>query len=166
LAEGVSGSADYAKTILKRITGQEHPCIFCSILAGESPGSFVYRDELVSVIMDLYPITHGHLLIIPNTHAASMHEVEPEVAARMMHVAQRIARGMSDDSFGCDGYNLFLANGGAGHQDVFHVHLHVIPRYHGDGFGFILPEGYPQEAERDELNRLASQITGLLSDAP
>jgi histidine triad (HIT) family protein len=137
-------------------------CIFCEILAGDAPGSFVYRDAQVAVFMDVYPLTLGHMLVIPVQHAASIAEVKPPVAGLMFHQAQRLGRALMRSDLGCDGYNFFLANGGAAGQDVFHTHLHVIPRYHADGFDFVLPPNYPQVADRIDLDRQAAQLARTL----
>lgn len=162
LSGPVAGSSDYALRILEDIA-HPPPCIFCQIVAGGAAGSFVYRDDHISAFMDLYPVTRGHLLIVPNAHAEQIHAVPPDVAGHMLHVAQRIAAGLPATTLGCDGYNLFVANGGASGQDIFHVHLHVIPRYHGDGFGFNFPDGYPQQAARAVLDHLAGQIAACVA---
>jgi diadenosine tetraphosphate (Ap4A) HIT family hydrolase len=140
----------------------DRSCIFCKILAGEAPGSFVYRDAQVAVLMDIYPLTPGHMLIISVQHAASIAAVDPSVAGLMFQSAQALGRAVMRSGLGCDGYNFFLANGGVAGQDVFHAHLHVIPRYHADGFDFVLPPHYPQEAARAVLDRQAAMLARAL----
>ena len=157
------GDAQPAANLLQSIAAGNAPCLFCQILAGELPASFIYRDEQVAVFMDLYPVTPGHLLIIPTQHAADLTDVAPDVAARMMRVAQSLGGALAASDLGCDGYNLFLANGGAAGQDIFHVHLHILPRYHGDGFGFRFPPHYPQEADRALLDRQAMTLGDILT---
>lgn len=137
-------------------------CIFCAILAGKAPGSFVYRDAQVAVFMDAYPLTRGHMLIVPIQHTASIGDVAPTVAGLMFQKAQALGHALMHSELQCDGYNFFLANGGAAGQDVFHAHLHVIPRYHGDGFGFTLPPNYPQETARNVLDRQAAMLAQML----
>ena len=89
----------------------------------------------VAAFMDVRPVTEGHALVIPLEHWATMDKVPELVAGRMMSVAGRVARALSD-VVRMEGYNLFVANGEHAGQEVFHVHLHVLPRYRGDGFGF------------------------------
>ncbi len=152
-----------AQALLRRCAANTDPCIFCSILEGRAPASFIYRDGAVAAFMDLYPVTLGHLLIIPVAHAASLDQVEPEVAEQIMKLAQRLGKAITSSNLGNDGFNLFLANGGAAGQDVFHVHLHILPRFHGDGFGFRFPEHYPREAERELLDQQAAHFRDLLT---
>src|SRR5690349_1091404 len=114
----------------------EKECIFCKILAGEAEGSFVYRDEVCSAFMDIQPINPGHLVVIPNRHAASLAELKEEEGAQLFRVAQRLAAALRQSGVECEGVNFLLADGEAAMQEVFHVHLHALPRYAGDGFGF------------------------------
>ena len=108
--------------------------------------------------MDLFPVVPGHMLVIPRQHVESIAELDYDVATDMMKKAQELGRAVMQSDLGADGFGLMQFNGGAAGQDVFHVHLHVIPRYHGDGFGFKFPPGYPEEAERSELDRIAQRI--------
>lgn len=132
-------------------------CIFCDILGGSVTGSFVYRDDLVTAFMDIRPVTEGHTLIIPNEHFVTMDEVPEEIAGRMNAVSSRISSALKE-AVRMDGYNLFVANGEEAGQEVFHVHLHVIPRYRGDGFGFKFPEGYGRIEGREKLDELAEKL--------
>jgi diadenosine tetraphosphate (Ap4A) HIT family hydrolase len=116
-----------------------------AILAGKAPASFIYRDDSDVPIMDLYPVNPRALLIIPTCACRILSKVDPTVAAHIMELAQRLGRAVSASSLGCDGFNLFLANGGAAGQDIFHAHLHILkPRFHGTVSVFasqgIIPE--------------------------
>ena len=113
----------------------EPDCIFCDILAGAARASFVHRDELVSAFLDIRPVTPGHLLVIPNQHVVYTHHLPDATADRLFAVARRLARSLRQtDAVRADGINLFVADGEAAEQEVFHAHLHVIPRFPGDGF--------------------------------
>ena len=133
-------------------------CIFCKILAGELEVSLIYRDETCAAFMDIQPINPGHLLVIPIRHAAYLSELKEEEGAHIFSVAQRLAAALRSSGVKCEGVNLFLADGEAAMQEVFHVHLHVIPRYGGDGFGLKFPRTYFQRPERKELNDVAEKI--------
>jgi histidine triad (HIT) family protein len=137
-------------------------CVFCSILAGELPVSTVYQDDVCTAFMDIQPVTPGHLLVIPNDHATYLADLDAETGAHMFRVAQRMAEALRRSGLRCEGVNLFLANGEVAGQDVFHVHLHAIPRFRGDGFGLKLPPDYHQRPPRDELDRVAKQIREAL----
>jgi histidine triad (HIT) family protein len=137
-------------------------CVFCDILAGTMPSSQVYQDEICSAFMDIQPVNPGHLLVIPNRHAANLSELVEDTGAHMFRVAQRIAQAVRASGVRCEGINLFLADGEVAGQDVFHVHLHVIPRYRGDGFGFRFGPTYGQRPPRPELDANAQKIRGAL----
>ncbi|MGI8508323.1 MAG: HIT family protein [Gemmatimonadaceae bacterium] len=133
-------------------------CVFCRILAGEIPGSFVYRDELCAAFVDIQPVNPGHLLVIPTRHAAHLADLDPPTAGHLMEVAQRLAAALRTSGLRCEGVNLFLADGEAAMQEVFHVHLHVFPRFAGDGFGLRFGPDYLKLPPRDALEAAAAQI--------
>ena len=138
-------------------------CSFCAILAGDSEATFVWRDDLVSAFMDIQPINAGHILLVPNTHASALADVPAETAARLMQAAQRLAQALRESGLRCDGVSLFLADGEAAGQDVFHTHLHVFPRYRGDGFGLRLGPDYLNRPSRPELDRVGQLIRSALA---
>ena len=137
-------------------------CIFCRILAGELPGTFVHRDEHVAAFMDIQPVNPGHLLVIPTRHAPYLADLDAPTAGRVMQVAQRLAAALRGSGLPCEGVNLFLADGEAAMQEVFHVHLHVFPRFRGDGFGLRFGPQYTQLPPRAALEAAAAQIRGAL----
>jgi diadenosine tetraphosphate (Ap4A) HIT family hydrolase len=136
-------------------------CLFCGIVEGNVEGSRVYADERVLAFLDIQPITTGHTLVVPRAHGASLAEIEPEDGAALMRAAMVVADGLRRSGLPCEGVNLFLADGEAAGQEVFHVHLHVIPRFAGDGFGIRFPPDYRMR-ERAELDQTAEQIRGAL----
>ncbi|MCD6494438.1 HIT family protein [Candidatus Bipolaricaulota bacterium] len=142
-------------------------CIFCDIVAGRVPASIVYRDELCCAFMDTQPINPGHVLIVPNEHVASIDNLDERVGEHLFAVAQRIARALRHSDVRCEGINLFLADGQAAGQEVFHVHLHVFPRFADDGFGLRPGPSYTKLPPRRELDELAAVIrTQMAGDSP
>lgn len=137
-------------------------CIFCKLLAGELAASFVHRDDLCSAFMDIQPVNPGHLLVVPNRHAACLADLKAEEGTGIFRVAQRLAAALRDSGVKCEGVNFFLADGEAAMQEVFHVHLHVFPRYNGDGFGLKFAPAYFQKPGRQELNEIAGKIRTAL----
>ena len=111
---------------------KESTCIFCKIAAGEIPSKTIYEDENFRVILDISPATKGHALILPKEHYANLYELPDEMAGKVMLLATRLAAHMTE-ALGCDGFNLVQNNGEVAGQTVFHFHLHLIPRYQGDG---------------------------------
>jgi histidine triad (HIT) family protein len=139
-------------------------CVFCKLLAGEVEVSTVHKDDSCSAFLDIQPITPGHLLVVPNRHATYLADLKEEVCAQMFRVAQRLAAALRDCSVRCEGVNFFLADGEAAMQEVFHVHLHVFPRYKGDGFGIKFPPAYSQKPARRELDEVAEKIRSVLGE--
>ena len=137
-------------------------CIFCDILTGELPASIVYQDERCTAFMDIQPVNPGHVLVVPNCHATFLADLDPETGAQMFQVAQRLAGALRRSGVRCEGVNLFLADGRAAMQEVLHVHLHVIPRYTGDGFGLRFGPGYHDRPGRVALEETAAKIVSAL----
>ena len=133
-------------------------CTFCEILAGKLPSSMVYQDERCSAFMDIQPVNPGHVLVIPNHHAAFLCELGEETGAHLFNVGQRVVQALRQTGLKCEGVNLFLADGEAAGQEVFHVHLHVFPRCHGDGFGFRFGPDYRNRPSRAGLDMMAEII--------
>lgn len=109
-------------------------CIFCAIAAGEIEASVVYEDNVVVAFMDLNPVTPGHLLVVPRTHAVGLEDLEEATGRHVWTIGQRMAKALRRSGLLCEGINVFLADGEVAFQEVFHFHLHVFPRYAGDGF--------------------------------
>ncbi|WP_159943505.1 MULTISPECIES: HIT family protein [unclassified Nocardiopsis] len=139
-------------------------CTFCLIREGRLEVSLVHSDDLVLAFMDLYPVTPGHVLVVPREHLVGLEEVGDALGARLWSVARRVGRALrADASAGggvrCEGVNLFLADGEAAGQEVFHVHLHVFPRFPGDSFSV---QAAWERADRAELDRYAARLGALL----
>lgn len=137
-------------------------CIFCQILAGDSPVSMVLSGDRVAAFMDIQPVNRGHILVVPKSHAASLAALDPEDGAQLWRTGQRMALALYHTGLKCEGVNFFLADGAAAGQDVFHVHLHVIPRFARDGFGFIFNPDYKKLPSRRELDADAESIRAAL----
>jgi histidine triad (HIT) family protein len=139
-------------------------CIFCQIITGQVEANIVYRDEIVTAFMDNRPINPGHLLVVPNRHASSLGEMDDEVGGHMFVIGRKLALALRRSGLRCSGVNLFMADGAAAGQTVFHSHLHVVPRYTGDGFGFHFPPGYAKGASNEDLNQVAVKVRAVLEE--
>ena len=125
-------------------------CIFCKLADGVFPTRTVYEDESFRVILDLGPATKGHALILPKSHAANLYELPDDVAAKVLPLAKKIATQMKE-KLGCDGLNLVQNNGEVAGQTVMHFHLHLIPRYEGDGQNILWKPTEPSAEELDAI---------------
>lgn len=131
-------------------------CIFCKIAAGEIPSATIYEDEEFRVILDLGPATKGHALLIPKKHYANLMEIPEDLAAKAMVTAKKVVTVMKE-ALGCDGYNVVQNNGEAAGQTVFHFHMHLIPRYAGDGAGVTWTPGTLSDADKEEILAKAAE---------
>ncbi len=131
-------------------------CIFCKIANGEIPSTTLYEDEDFRVILDLGPAAKGHSLILPKSHAANIYELPEEMAAKAMVLAKRMATRMTK-ALGADGFNIVQNNGEVAGQTVFHFHMHLIPRFHGDAAGLTWKPGKLDDQTRDEIVKAMEQ---------
>lgn len=125
-------------------------CIFCKIAAGEIPSAVLYEDDDFRVILDLGPASKGHALILLKEHYADIYEIPDELAGKAMKLAKKMAAAMTK-ALNCDGFNLVQNNGEVAGQTVFHFHMHLIPRYKGDGVGLTWTPGKLTDEVRDEI---------------
>ncbi len=129
-------------------------CIFCKIANGEIPSKTLYEDERFRVILDLGPATKGHALILPKDHFSNLFELPDETAGEVMKLARRMAVQMKE-KLHADGFNLVQNNGECAGQTVMHFHLHLIPRYEGDGQHILWK---PVETTQEELEQIKNAI--------
>jgi len=133
-------------------------CVFCEILAGRAEATFLHRDTVCAAFMDIQPVNRGHVLIVPVRHAVDLAATRPEEWIRVSDLGRRVAAALRASGLRCEGVNLFLADGAPAGQEVFHAHLHVLPRFSGDGFGLRFPDDYRNLPSRDALEADANRI--------
>lgn len=142
---------------------EESGCVFCRIAHGDAPAHVVLREERVLAFLDIYPSSRGHVLVIPTRHAPTIWDLTDDEAGAILRAARRIA-GALKEAFAPAGLNLLQSNGEVAGQQVFHFHLHLIPRYGGDeGLRFRLrsPDFSPPPAA--ELAAVAEQVRRALA---
>ncbi len=138
------------------------PCIFCEIVAERAPASVVYEDDTCVAFLDLRPVTEVHTLIIPKRHAAGLQDLDPADGAHLFTTAMRLATALRRSDLRCDGVNLFLADGEAAGQEVFHVHLHLFLRFAGDSFR--IDADWSTTPSRSSLDEIAGRLRTVLTD--
>jgi histidine triad (HIT) family protein len=132
--------------------------IFSQIIRGEVPGSFIYRDEWVSVFLDIHGVNPGHCLVVPNEAATGLAELPPDTGKHLFAVAHRIANAYRAGAIVCEGVNLWLVDGEVAGQEVPHVHLHVVPRRRGDSLSIRYGTDPWDESQRPDLDEIAARI--------
>jgi histidine triad (HIT) family protein len=140
-------------------------CLFCSIIKKEKSEHILYESESCLAFLDAKPINHGHALVIPKLHTSEFTEVPDSTLHEMISVAKRIALKLRGSSLGYPADTLLMHGGaGAGYQEIPHLHLHIVPRYPRDGFGWVFPEHYNQPIEHGEIHGIAEQIRVTIAD--
>ena len=137
---------------------KDDSCISCKIANGEIPSNTIYEDGEFRVILDLGPASKGHALILPKSHYKDICEADQAVAEKLFPLAAKLGGAMKQ-SLGASGFNVVQNNGTSAGQTVFHLHVHVIPRYDG---GPQMVAWNPQEANNDELKATAKVIRDTL----
>jgi diadenosine tetraphosphate (Ap4A) HIT family hydrolase len=134
-------------------------CLFCKIIKGSIPCHKVFETAKALAFLDINPLAEGHVLVIPKTHGERLHMVPEEYLCEMLPVASRIARKL----FGEKGieYNLLQNNGKLAHQEVDHVHFHIIPkRSSDDGLGI---RWVSHSVSQDQLAKTAEEFCAALN---
>ncbi len=133
-------------------------CIFCEIVAGQSQASVVAEDDVALAFMDIRPVTPGHLLVVPKRHATHLAELDEATGGHLFRAGMHLTAALRRSGLRSEGINLFLADGAAAGQEVFHVHLHVVPRFAGDAFR--IDADWSATPSRAELDAIAARVRG------
>ena len=134
-------------------------CVFCNIVAGNIPAHRVHEDDAIVAIMDVGHVNPGHTLVIAKRHAATMMDLDEETAGKAFLIANRIAKAL-ERAFQPEGMTILQANRPAGFQTVGHFHMHVLPRYTGDGCTLTWPAKNPSQ---EDLAGYAAQVRAELA---
>lgn len=137
---------------------KDSSCIFCKIANGEIPSETIYEDDYFRAILDLGPASKGHTLILPKEHYGDICDADTAILSKAFPLAARI--GMAAKSaLGATGFNVVQNNGTSAGQTVFHLHIHVIPRYEGDS---AMVTWTPGQDSGKEMKTTAKKIKGAL----
>lgn len=129
---------------------KDENCIFCKLANGDIPTATLYENDDFRVILDAGPASKGHALILPKEHYKNLYELDDEIAAKALVLAKKMITKLTD-VLDCDGYNIVQNNGEVAGQTVFHLHIHLIPRYEGDEVGLGWKMGELTDEVRDEI---------------
>ena len=132
-------------------------CIFCKLANGDIPTNSIYEDDKFNVILDNGPATKGHALILPKDHADSLFDLPEETAADAMKLAKKLGQHIVE-TLKADGLNVVQNNGEAAGQTVKHYHLHLIPRYEGDGQKILWDPTSPSAEELVQVKDLLKKL--------
>ena len=138
-------------------------CTFCDLVQGAGEVSICYEDAITIAFMDIQPVNPGHTLVVPRQHYESLVDIPHDVAMHLFEVSMRLGPVVRKVSGG-EGMNIVVNSGAAAGQDVFHYHVHVIPRKAGDGFDVPLPFDGSEMPERERLDATAARIIAAMRD--
>lgn len=139
------------------------PCTFCDLIHGAAEVSICYEDVEALAFMDIQPVNAGHVLVVPKQHYESLVDTPPALAKHLFDVAMSLA-GVIRAVTQCDDMNIVVSSGATAGQDVFHYHVHLIPRREGDGFDIPLPFGGSQMPARTRLDAMAARLISAMRD--
>jgi histidine triad (HIT) family protein len=132
-------------------------CIFCKIIAGDIPSHQVYEDSKIMAFFDILPISPGHTVIVPKTHAADLENLTDDEMCAMSLAVKKIGKAVID-GLGVKGYSVFLDNKSAANQHVPHAHFHLVPRAEGDGLERWPQSGYGEGEAEEYLKNLKKAL--------
>lgn len=133
-------------------------CIFCKIITGDIPSAKVYEDEHVYAFLDLSQVSKGHTLIIPKTHTRNLYDTPPEVAKELFARVPMIANAIKK-TYNPIGLNVLNNNEAEAGQSVFHLHIHLLPKYDvNEGFSAHWPTNDGKYSS-EELTKIAENIS-------
>ncbi|HKO17096.1 MAG TPA: HIT family protein [Gemmatimonadaceae bacterium] len=138
-------------------------CPFCDLIHGAGEVSICYEDADALAFMDIQPVNAGHVLVVPKQHYESLVDTPPELARQLFDVSMRLAQVIRKVTR-CEDMNIVVNSGKTAGQDVFHYHVHLIPRQEGDGFDIPLPFGGSQMPDRTLLDAMAARIIATTRD--
>lgn len=130
-------------------------CIFCDIIAGKSPASFIYQDKDTVVMMDIYPLNPGQVVVFSRKHLTNLLEADESTGMHLFLTAMRVCKALHSSGIVFDGINLFQSNGQAAGQDIFHLHVMVVPRLKNDSLKITANW---QKPGRKELEEIATKL--------
>ena len=134
-------------------------CLFCKIINKEIPANIIYEDDKVLAFLDVSPVHKGHTLIIPKEHHPNLLEMPDQSLAEVATTAQRLAKAIKEAT-NADGFNITQNNGAVAGQSIFHFHLHIIPRFAGDGLELWPHTSY----EEGEANKMKDKIVSFIKE--
>ena len=138
-------------------------CIFCKIAKSEAPAHFVYRDSDISIILDIYPVEKGHLLVISNEHYESIHDTPSRIISKVFRAAAALAR-IYRVYLGAPGVNVVTNSGRAAGQEVFHFHVHVLPRWRGGGWRTLTMRHRLTSKEAEEVVNMIKPYIHIIEE--
>ena len=134
-------------------------CIFCKIVDKKLPAGILFENDLVMAFLDIRPVNVGHSLVIPKIHVETIDQLESEeIYNSLFNVGKKVHNMLKNKLPDVTGFNYLIANGVDAGQEVFHVHLHIIPRKPNDGFGYKFGPNFGKILTQDEITKTVKML--------
>ncbi|CAN7531989.1 HIT family protein [Paenibacillus sp. LjRoot56] len=137
----------------------EDTCLGCQLANGQVQAHVVYENKWLTCLLDIAPLNEGHVLLLPKRHVAELEQMDEETSTAMLKAVMKMSR-VIKTLYQPDGVTI-LQNGGT-FNDLGHVHVHIFPRYEGDGFGWLEPED--RNNNRNRLAETRRRIINAIND--
>lgn len=132
-------------------------CIFCKIIRSDLPANIVYEDSKCLAFLDIHPINEGHVLVVPKDHRERFGDLT-DSPGHLFSVARSLVKAIEGSDIKCDGTNIFLSDGKVAGQEVPHVHLHIVPRFDGDGQKSGFTHAKAGQYSQEQFKQIALKI--------
>ncbi|TFG23791.1 MAG: HIT family protein [Promethearchaeota archaeon] len=133
----------------------EKECLFCNITTNEIPAKIIFNDEICIGILDIFPISKGHTLVIPKSHYSTIEDIPDDILTHLMVVVKKLGKKIHN-RLNIDGYNILQNNFTAAGQVINHFHIHIIPRKKDDAkFQIKIPK---LQIDDSTLDAIKSEI--------
>lgn len=135
-------------------------CLFCNIVAGKSPAYKIYEDDIFLAFLDVHPSSPGHTIVVPKKHVSTMFDLETNELGELYKKVCDIALSIKNSAIGAAGFNIGVNHWKTAGQEIEHLHVHIIPRFEGDGGGAI--QSIVKSKNKDSLENTAEKIRGQI----
>lgn len=141
-------------------------CLFCKIVSGEIPSTKVYEDDTILAFLDIHPVNIGHTLVIPKAHHTNLYETPDETLAQMLPIIKKLSIAVKK-AMNADGINIEMNNDPVAGQIIFHTHIHIVPRFSGDGFThWHGARGYYEGEVTEVAQKIKKSFNSFMSSSP
>ena len=132
-------------------------CIFCKIVKGDIPCNKIYENDRVLAFLDLQPVNPGHTLVIPKKHFQNLLDIPEDLLCEMMVVVKKLSK-VIIKAVNADGFNIGINNNETAGQGIFHMHIHIMPRFKNDGRKLWPGKPMPQEQLKEIENKIKNSL--------
>lgn len=132
-------------------------CLFCKIIAGDIPADKVYEDDKIVAFLDINPVNPGHTLVVPKEHSLNLYDVSDEILKKMIVLIKNLSIAIKS-AVKADGINIEMNNDPIAGQVIMHTHMHIVPRFEGDGFTHWRGTQYKEGEDKKVAEKIKKEL--------